>query len=124
MESSGKMLWLNCEFLIKCKWKLIIWDTLENCGLKVDVNITLFSKDFSTFWCTAWLRIEDNLPNSDFTNIAECPLAAKWAMYSDDFILKSAIVEQILCKQRATPLNKPFLEDYLWQDDASGYKWL
>ena len=34
-------------------------------------------------------------------------------MYSDDFILKSSIMEQILRKQKATPLIMPFLEDFL-----------
>ena len=43
-------------------------------------------------------------------------------MYSDDFILKSSIVEQILRKQRAMPLIIPVLEDFLQQDDASRYK--
>ena len=33
-------------------------------------------------------------------------------MYSNDFILKSSIVEQILRKRRATPLITPFLEDF------------
>ena len=35
-------------------------------------------------------------------------------MYSDDFMLKSSIVELILSKRRATPLNMPFLEDFFY----------
>ena len=50
MELSEKMLWRNVEFLIKCKWQLIIWNTFGSCWLKVDLNITLFSKDFSIFY--------------------------------------------------------------------------
>ena len=43
--------------------------------MKVDVNITLFSKYFSTFLRASCLGIEDTLSNSDFTNLAEYPLA-------------------------------------------------
>ena len=43
-------------------------------------------------------------------------------MYSDDLILKASIVEQILRKRMS--LIMPVLEDFLWQDDASRYKWL
>ena len=43
-------------------------------------------------------------------------------MYSDDLILKPSIVEQILRKQMS--LIMPVLEDFLWQDDVSRYKWL
>ena len=77
MEPSGKILWTGGELLIKCKWGLIIWDTLGSRKLKVDVNITLFSKDFSTFSQALCLGLWDNLPNSNFTNSAECPLATK-----------------------------------------------
>ena len=77
MEPSGKILWRGSELLIKCKWGLIIWDTLGSCKLKVDVNITLFSKDFSTFLQALCLGLWDNLSNSNFTNSAECPLATK-----------------------------------------------
>ena len=63
MEPSGKMLWRNGEFLIKCKWRLIIWDTLGPRGLKINVNITLFSKDFSTFLHASYLGIDDTLSN-------------------------------------------------------------
>ena len=70
MESSGKMLWRNGKFLIKCKWRLIIWDTLGLRGLKVDLNIALFSRDFYTFLRASCLGIEDTLSNSDFTSLA------------------------------------------------------
>ena len=50
IEPSRKMLWRNGKFLIKYKWQLIICDALGPRGLKVDVNITLFSKDFSIFY--------------------------------------------------------------------------
>ena len=50
IEPFGKMLWRNGKFLIKCKWRLIICDALGPRGLKVDVNITLFSIDFSIFY--------------------------------------------------------------------------
>ena len=46
---------------------------LRPCGLKVDVNITLFSKDFSTILPASCLAIEDTLSNSDLTNLAEFP---------------------------------------------------
>ena len=45
-------------------------------------------------------------------------------MYSDDFILKSSIVEQVLCKRTITPLLILCLEDCLQHYDACRYKWL
>ena len=41
------------------------------------LNVTLFFKDFSTFLCASCPGVEDNLPYSDFTNLAECPLTNK-----------------------------------------------
>ena len=102
MEQSGKKLWRNGQFLNKFKWWLLIWDTLEHLGLKVDVNITLFQKKNFLFFYT--LGIEDILSNSDFTNLAEYPLATKWVMYSCDFISRSSVVEQFLPKREATLL--------------------
>ena len=40
-------------------------------GLKVDVNITLFLKDFSTFLRASYLGMKDTSENSDYTNSAE-----------------------------------------------------
>ena len=39
-------------------------------GLKVDLNIALFSRDFYTFLRASYLGIEDTLSNSDFTSLA------------------------------------------------------
>ena len=44
-------------------------------------------------------------------------------MNSDDFILKSSSMKQSLRKKKTVPLIIPFL-DFLWQDNASRYKWL
>ena len=43
-------------------------------GLNVNINITLFSKSFSTYVHLSHLGISDN---SGLTNLAECPLATK-----------------------------------------------
>ena len=56
---------------------MITWDPLGPRWLIVEVNITLFSKDFATFLRASCLVIEDTLSNSDFANLAEYPLATK-----------------------------------------------
>ena len=81
--------------------------------MKLDINITVFSKDFSVISRDLCLGIEDTLSNSDFTNLAECPLTIKETMHFYDFILKCSVIEQFLQKWTAMPLIVSFLEDFL-----------
>ena len=90
MEQYGKMLWRNSEFLIKWNWRLIIWDILRPRGLNIAINMTLFSKDFSTFLSTSCLGIEDifkfklNLSCFGFFNVNLTELKNFRAIFSFD----------------------------------------
>ena len=90
MEQYGKMLWRNSEFLIKWNWRLIIWDILGPHGLNIAINMTLFSKYFSTFLSTSCLGIKDtfkfklNLSCFGFFNVNLMELKNFRAIFSLD----------------------------------------
>ena len=76
MERSGKMLWGNGEFLIKCKRRFESWR-----------KYCLVFKRYLYFLCASCLDKESTFSNSDLTKLTQCPLATKEVIFSDDFML-------------------------------------